>query len=434
MAVIYREITGSVVDAQGNPLAAGALKVKPRSPIIQGANFIAPRMSEVPVVDGEFTLSLAAPSLYEFLVQNATSDTIWNFQSPLSSNTSKPISLAELWTNREDEFVSEEPYDITRVKGDTYALRLWLVDPDNGGALDLNNADTVTLTVDEREEPDDESTVVFQLVGQVIDPDKGIVDFPINATQANNLGDFFYNVTVVYLDTTVSTVSSGPFTFVENIAESETFTWVPASAPADGAIVPADGSDTFVIAAGYSGGADLAYGTVDGRRIIEIVSPADFRYWGFKVYPTPQSLITVLPGWYVVVTCYLDQAELNIQASDPAWTALNSAHLNLQAAPDLTIYSRAGTVAGELYTAANPVIDPTGWTAGWYEIGLRMTTAGGVETMVRPESGLAYAWEAFDYGAEILRTNDPLGVSIAMAPIDDPTARCAISEVEWGWS
>jgi hypothetical protein len=196
VAVIYREITGLVVDAQGDPLATGSLKVKPRAPIVQGANFIAPRMAEVPVVDGEFDLSLAAPSLYEFLVLDSYGETVWNFQSALTNETSQPISLAELWTNRNDELVADDPFEIIRVSGDTYAIRMWLVDPDTGGALDLNTATRVVLTVDEREEPDDDSTVVFQLVGQVIDPDKGVVDFPITGTQAANLGDFFYNVTV----------------------------------------------------------------------------------------------------------------------------------------------------------------------------------------------------------------------------------------------
>jgi len=96
MAIIYRNIIGLVSDPQGE-LANGVLKAKLLRPLVDDVTFISPEELRVDIVDGAFTLVLAAPAIYDFEVIGTNGETWWNFQAPLNNDSAADISLAELF-------------------------------------------------------------------------------------------------------------------------------------------------------------------------------------------------------------------------------------------------------------------------------------------------------------------------------------------------
>ena len=97
MAIIYRNITGPVSDAQGVLIPNGELIAKLLRPLIDSLTFISPEEIRVPITDGLFTLVLAAPGMYDFQVIDQFGETWWNFQAPVDNDTPADISLAELF-------------------------------------------------------------------------------------------------------------------------------------------------------------------------------------------------------------------------------------------------------------------------------------------------------------------------------------------------
>jgi hypothetical protein len=97
MAIIYRNITGPVSDAQGVLIPTGELIAKLLRPLVDNLTFVSPEELRVPIVDGLFTLVLAAPAMYDFQVIDQFGQTWWNFQAPLDNDTPADISLAELF-------------------------------------------------------------------------------------------------------------------------------------------------------------------------------------------------------------------------------------------------------------------------------------------------------------------------------------------------
>jgi len=96
MAVVYRNITGDIRDPQGNP-ANGWVVAKLLRPLIDSTTFISPEEIRVDLVDGDFTLVLAAPAIYDFQIKDTDNETWWNFQAPLDNDDASDISLAELY-------------------------------------------------------------------------------------------------------------------------------------------------------------------------------------------------------------------------------------------------------------------------------------------------------------------------------------------------
>jgi hypothetical protein len=97
MAIIYRNVTGPVSDAQGNLIVEGELVAKLLRPLVDNLTFISPEELRVPITNGAFTLVLAAPAMYDFQVIDQFGETWWNFQAPLDNDSPADISLAELF-------------------------------------------------------------------------------------------------------------------------------------------------------------------------------------------------------------------------------------------------------------------------------------------------------------------------------------------------
>ena len=96
---IYRTITGTIKNSQGEVLASGQLYVKATAPVVNSTDFIMPDDIVVDIADGVFTLSLYAPCDYDFLVKDEVENTVWAFQAPLSDDSPDDISLAQLYSD-----------------------------------------------------------------------------------------------------------------------------------------------------------------------------------------------------------------------------------------------------------------------------------------------------------------------------------------------
>lgn len=90
--------------------------------------------------------------------------------------------------------------NLTRTRGDTFPIRMTMTNPD-GTPMDLTNKQ-VLLTVNTEEDPTDDSTQIFQIVGTITDALAGTVSFEWDAQIADFVGLFYFDVEVsdVYVE------------------------------------------------------------------------------------------------------------------------------------------------------------------------------------------------------------------------------------------
>lgn len=106
--------------------------------------------------------------------------------------------------------------DITRKRGDTYAD---VINITSGGApLDVTGY-TFLLTVDPEKAPVDNTNNVYQLTGTILDAANGKVEFAPDATQANQLGSFFYDVQMTDGAGRKRTILAGKYKYVQDITK-----------------------------------------------------------------------------------------------------------------------------------------------------------------------------------------------------------------------
>ena len=75
------------------------------------------------------------------------------------------------------------------------------------------------LTVDPSDEPVGSGNNLFQLTGTVTDGPNGVVQFALNASQADNLGEFFYDLQQTDGAGNIRTVAKGGFEFKQDITK-----------------------------------------------------------------------------------------------------------------------------------------------------------------------------------------------------------------------
>lgn len=113
--MIYRDVTGPVLLADGTPMDSGKVEATLLYPIVDGDDFIAPMTVEVPVSNGAISLSLAAPGSYKFRIINIIDKPQWSFDAPLNDDVSTPISLAQLFASSrvDSELPQRDPLVLT---------------------------------------------------------------------------------------------------------------------------------------------------------------------------------------------------------------------------------------------------------------------------------------------------------------------------------
>lgn len=113
--MIYRDVTGPVLLADGTPMNSGTVEATLLYPIADGNDFIAPMQVEVPVTNGDISLSLATPGSYKFRVINNIDKPQWSFDAPVNDDVITPISLAQLFVSSrvDSELAERSPLVLT---------------------------------------------------------------------------------------------------------------------------------------------------------------------------------------------------------------------------------------------------------------------------------------------------------------------------------
>lgn len=142
---------------------------------------------------------------------------------------------------------------VFRRRGDTYAEPVTIVDGD-GIPQDITGK-LFVMTVSEEEDPVDETSQLFQLVGTITDAENGAVEFPMTDEQADNAGRFFFDVEM----------TDDP-TYGDNPNQ----TWVPTGVVDESVVM--DGSEFWYRVDNETGPAqlDYKYADRDGTRVIAL--------------------------------------------------------------------------------------------------------------------------------------------------------------------
>lgn len=284
--------------------------------------------------------------------------------------------------------------NITRTRGDTRRIRRTVKLA--GVAQDITGW-SFLLTINSEWEPTDTDEQVAQIVGTLTDPTNGIVDFFPQADDVETAGQFYYDIESRDDGGYISTLDKGEFVLLQDITkENESFEWTPSETPSDGAAyVPYSSADGPYCYGDRDLTGLITYETRDGRRVLRnqtYLSSGNYDGIGimFTGPQIPRSVFPV-PGWEWRVTVYMNLAKVSLSLIDGAyyqsfWSELDSRTGTFET------NSTGGTLYSEVsltyeYLTMTEWNDPTGWTAGWYEIGLRINADNTVSFQAKPEGG-----------------------------------------------
>lgn len=110
---------------------------------------------------------------------------------------------------------------IERTRGDTLTPEeITVVNKKTGVAL-LIAGHTFLLTVDTLADPPDNTTEVFQVTGVITDAVNGIVEFPLTNSDADNVGNFFFDIQMTETSSgKKDTVMNGSFNMEQDITKA----------------------------------------------------------------------------------------------------------------------------------------------------------------------------------------------------------------------
>ena len=108
--------------------------------------------------------------------------------------------------------------DITRKRGDTYADKFIIVSDEGGVVVDITGH-TFLLTVDPSEAPTGSGANIFQLTGTITDATAGEVEFAPSVSQADNVGNYFYDLEMTDGSSKIRTIDEGRYTMRQDITK-----------------------------------------------------------------------------------------------------------------------------------------------------------------------------------------------------------------------
>lgn len=106
--------------------------------------------------------------------------------------------------------------DIIRKRGDTYPMSF--VVKSEGVPLDITDSE-FWLTVDPSKAPTDDTNNLFALEGQIMNPLGGLVTFAVSESEADHVGNYFYDLQMIDPAGIVRTIQAGKFNFVQDITK-----------------------------------------------------------------------------------------------------------------------------------------------------------------------------------------------------------------------
>lgn len=86
---------------------------------------------------------------------------------------------------------------ITRRRGDTYADEITVTSETTGAAINITGY-SFKMTLDPAKDPMDDSTKLYEVIGTILDPITGRVEFAPSVPQADQLpGTYYYDIQMV---------------------------------------------------------------------------------------------------------------------------------------------------------------------------------------------------------------------------------------------
>ena len=108
---------------------------------------------------------------------------------------------------------------IVRFRGDTYRLRITFTNADTGEPIDVTGA-VLLLTVNSVAAPVDATDQLLQITGVNFGAGTdGVVDFTPTTDDADNVGDFFYDVQMTGSGGEIRTLLKGQFVMMQDITK-----------------------------------------------------------------------------------------------------------------------------------------------------------------------------------------------------------------------
>ncbi len=108
-------------------------------------------------------------------------------------------------------------FNIIRRRGDTFPHVIQLIDKGSGDPIDITG-DSFQLAVDASKEPATSSNNIMQLTGVITDGPDGTVEFSPSAGEADNVGNFFYDIERT-VGGKVRTIENGKFILKQDISK-----------------------------------------------------------------------------------------------------------------------------------------------------------------------------------------------------------------------
>lgn len=102
--------------------------------------------------------------------------------------------------------------DFFRKRGDTYADEITVKSKKTLQPIDITGYGFL-MTLDSRENPDDETTKEYQLIGTITDAPNGVVEFEPSALNADTVGSFYYDIQMTDGAGKVRTILEGKYVY-----------------------------------------------------------------------------------------------------------------------------------------------------------------------------------------------------------------------------
>jgi hypothetical protein len=109
--------------------------------------------------------------------------------------------------------------NISRHRGDTFPIILYLTDEDTGRPFPIPGGSTFLFTVNGNASPTDASDQVFQSVGEIVNASLGSVRFPVDPAAADILGTFYHDAQMTGPTGLIRTVDHGEYVVEQDITK-----------------------------------------------------------------------------------------------------------------------------------------------------------------------------------------------------------------------
>lgn len=107
---------------------------------------------------------------------------------------------------------------LTRTRGDTYPDQFLVTLKEDSSPANLDGC-VFKMTLSASSAPEADTPPVYQLTGVVKDAESGLVEFSPTSTQADLVGNFFYDVQMTDAQGIIRTLTMDAYTYTQDITK-----------------------------------------------------------------------------------------------------------------------------------------------------------------------------------------------------------------------